>query len=100
MSRLAPLFALFPDPARHLGEKKRKKIKGRVEDCNLPPRFRGATLSFASALFFFFFVDSADDSLHSANPINRKAAERWDRHMDEFKRQVLARHRDLEDEEE
>jgi ubiquitin-conjugating enzyme E2 C len=36
---------------------------------------------------------------HSASPLNGEAAELWDRDQAEFKRKVLARHRDLADEE-
>ena len=36
----------------------------------------------------------------SSSPLNGQAAEFWDNNMEEFKRQVLARHRELEDEEE
>lgn len=36
---------------------------------------------------------------HSASPLNGQAAELWDHDMVEFKRLVLARHRDLSDEE-
>jgi ubiquitin-conjugating enzyme E2 C len=35
----------------------------------------------------------------SASPLNGQAAELWDTNMDEFKRNVLARHQDLTDEE-
>ena len=38
--------------------------------------------------------------LCSASPLNGQAAELWDKDMAEFKRQVLLRHRELEDEEE
>jgi ubiquitin-conjugating enzyme E2 C len=37
--------------------------------------------------------------LSSASPLNGQAAELWDTNMDEFKRNVLARHQDLTDEE-
>ena len=36
----------------------------------------------------------------SASPLNGEAAELWDSDPAEFKRKVLARHRDLEDDEE
>ncbi|MCJ1322012.1 Ubiquitin-conjugating enzyme E2 11 [Xylographa vitiligo] len=36
---------------------------------------------------------------NNASPLNGEAAELWDHNMPEFKRKVLARHRDLEDEE-
>ena len=35
---------------------------------------------------------------HSSSPLNGEAAELWDTDADEFKRKVLARHRDIEDE--
>jgi ubiquitin-conjugating enzyme E2 C len=35
----------------------------------------------------------------SSSPLNGQAAELWDNNQDEFKRQVLARHKELEDEE-
>lgn len=35
--------------------------------------------------------------VNSASPLNGQAAELWDSDMEEFKRQVLARHRDLVD---
>ena len=38
--------------------------------------------------------------LRSSSPLNGQAAELWDNNMVEFKRQVMARHQDLEDEEE
>lgn len=34
----------------------------------------------------------------SSSPLNGQAAELWDNDMEEFKKQVLARHRDVEDE--
>ena len=37
---------------------------------------------------------------HSSSPLNGQAAELWDTDMPEFKRQVLARHQELEDDEE
>ena len=37
--------------------------------------------------------------IYSASPLNGEAAELWDKDMAEFKRKVLARHRDLTDEE-
>ena len=37
---------------------------------------------------------------YSASPLNGQAAELWDKDPAEFKKLVLARHRDLEDEEE
>lgn len=36
---------------------------------------------------------------YSASPLNGEAAELWDKDQEEFKRKVLARHRDLSDEE-
>ena len=39
-------------------------------------------------------------SSFSASPLNGEAAELWDSLPQEFQRKVLARHRDLEDEEE
>lgn len=33
----------------------------------------------------------------SASPLNGEAAELWDKDMEEFKRKVLARHRDVDD---
>ena len=36
--------------------------------------------------------------INSASPLNAQAAELWDNNQEEFKRQVLARHRDLDDE--
>ena len=36
----------------------------------------------------------------SASPLNGEAAELWDKDMAEFKRKVMQRHRELEDEEE
>ena len=38
--------------------------------------------------------------LSSASPLNGQAAEFWDKDPAEFKRQVLLRHRDLEDDDE
>lgn len=38
--------------------------------------------------------------LRSSSPLNGQAAEFWDHDPEEFKRQVLLRHRDLEDDEE
>ena len=38
-------------------------------------------------------------SSFSASPLNGEAAELWDSLPQEFQRKVLARHRDLEDEE-
>ncbi|OQE18328.1 hypothetical protein PENSTE_c018G02400 [Penicillium steckii] len=35
---------------------------------------------------------------NNASPLNAQAAELWDNNQEEFKRQVLARHRDLDDE--
>ena len=37
---------------------------------------------------------------NSASPLNGQAAELWDKDKPEFQRQVLARHRDIEDDEE
>ena len=34
---------------------------------------------------------------NSASPLNGEAAELWDKDMEEFKRKVLARHRDVDD---
>ncbi len=34
----------------------------------------------------------------SSSPLNGEAAELWDSDAEEFKRKVLARHRDVEDE--
>ena len=39
-------------------------------------------------------------SSSSASPLNGEAAELWDSLPQEFQRKVLARHRDLEDEDE
>ena len=36
--------------------------------------------------------------IHSASPLNGEAAELWDADATEFKRKVLARHRDVDDE--
>ena len=33
----------------------------------------------------------------SASPLNGQAAEFWDHNMEEFKKQVVLRHRDLDD---
>ena len=38
--------------------------------------------------------------VHSASPLNGEAAELWDKDPAEFKRKVLARHVELEDDEE
>jgi ubiquitin-conjugating enzyme E2 C len=35
---------------------------------------------------------------HSASPLNGEAAELWDKDMAEFKKKVLGRHRDIEEE--
>jgi ubiquitin-conjugating enzyme E2 C len=35
----------------------------------------------------------------SASPLNGEAAELWDKDLTEFKKKVLARHRDLADDE-
>lgn len=45
-------------------------------------------------------VSANNRPLYSASPLNGQAAELWDTNMPEFKRQVKARHRDLEDEDE
>lgn len=37
------------------------------------------------------------DNDNSASPLNAQAAELWDSDQEEFKRHVLARHRDLDD---
>lgn len=37
-------------------------------------------------------------TIHSASPLNGEAAELWDKDPAEFKRKVLARHRDIDDE--
>ncbi len=34
----------------------------------------------------------------SASPLNGEAAELWDKDMEEFKKKVLGRHRDIDDE--
>lgn len=34
----------------------------------------------------------------SSSPLNGEAAELWDNNQEEFKRKVLGRHRDIEDE--
>lgn len=41
----------------------------------------------------------ADNICDSASPLNGQAAELWDKNPEEFKRRVLARHRDIEDDE-
>ena len=48
----------------------------------------------------FEWKKHADRSSPSASPLNGQAAEFWDKDPAEFKRQVLLRHRDLEDDEE
>lgn len=35
--------------------------------------------------------------VHSDSPLNAEAAELWDKDPEEFKRKVLARHRDIDD---
>lgn len=35
--------------------------------------------------------------LYSSSPLNAQAAELWDSDQEEFKKHVLARHRDIED---
>ena len=52
-----------------------------------------------------FLCDLGDEeanlcSSFSASPLNGEAAELWDSLPQEFQRKVLARHRDLEDEDE
>lgn len=37
-------------------------------------------------------------TLNSASPLNGEAAELWDKDPEEFKRKVLGRHQDIEDE--
>lgn len=44
----------------------------------------------------FFFPDC---ERYSASPLNGQAAELWDSDPEEFKRHVLARHREIEDDE-
>lgn len=38
------------------------------------------------------------DAISSDSPLNAEAAELWDKDHEEFKRKVLARHRDIDDE--
>lgn len=42
-------------------------------------------------------VDRLTNFSHSASPLNAQAAELWDTDKEEFKRLVLARHRDIEE---
>ena len=35
---------------------------------------------------------------YSASPLNGEAAELWDKDMEDFKKKVLSRHRDVDDE--
>jgi ubiquitin-conjugating enzyme E2 C len=37
-------------------------------------------------------------TVSSASPLNGEAAELWDKDADEFKKKVLARHRDIDEE--
>jgi ubiquitin-conjugating enzyme E2 C len=38
-------------------------------------------------------------NFNSASPLNGEAAELWDNNMEEFKKKVLGRHRDITDDE-
>lgn len=44
------------------------------------------------------YATRTDCSRNSSSPLNGQAAELWDNDFEEFKRNVLARHRDLTDE--
>ncbi|CAD0082057.1 unnamed protein product [Aureobasidium vineae] len=50
-------------------------------------------------VYFTFKTRTPADSSYSSSPLNGQAAELWDTNMEEFKRNVLARHQDLTDEE-
>lgn len=43
-------------------------------------------------------LPSTGTNIRSASPLNAQAAELWDSNQEEFKRHVLARHQDLDDE--
>lgn len=43
------------------------------------------------------FVTGLSLTLNSSSPLNGEAAELWDKDMDEFKKKVLARHREVDD---
>lgn len=43
---------------------------------------------------------SGSDAFYSSSPLNGQAAELWDSDMEEFKRQVIARHQEPTDESE
>ena len=58
---------------------------------------RYTSLSLSSCWFKGMILMS---DLLSSSPLNGQAAEFWDNDPEEFKRQVLLRHRDLEDDEE
>jgi ubiquitin-conjugating enzyme E2 C len=51
-----------------------------------------------SSLYTLNYEQVTNEML-SASPLNGQAAELWDKDQDEFKRHVLARHRDLSDDE-
>lgn len=50
-------------------------------------------------IYFTVSIPTPTDPSYSASPLNGQAAELWDTNMEEFKRNVLARHQDLTDEE-
>lgn len=44
-------------------------------------------------------IDTNESFENSSSPLNGQAAELWDNNPEEFKRHVLARHREIEDDE-
>ena len=52
-----------------------------------------------AAFFHFDLWSISTNEKRSASPLNAEAAELWDSDMAEFKRKVIARHRDITDEE-
>jgi ubiquitin-protein ligase len=43
-------------------------------------------------------VPGVELTINSASPLNGEAAELWDKDAEEFKKKVLGRHRDVDDE--
>lgn len=60
--------------------------------------WRVVRLSVLCARGFWGYTGLLTRGFSSASPLNGEAAELWDKDREEFKRKVLARHRDVEDE--
>lgn len=65
----------------------------------------GEPNKFVSPSFFpsycnYFVHDTDEMEYNSASPLNGEAADLWDKDPEEFKRKVLARHRDLDEDDE